>query len=82
MESFNKNPRFNGLRFPDVSKPETLEKRYTGKLSNKALSLMISLLKMNPADRLSGEEALRHTYFDDIREPEVEAELSSLIAPV
>ena len=82
MESFNKNPRFIGLKFPDVSKPETLEKRYTGTMSNKALSLMIGLLKMNPADRLTGEEALRHHYFDDIREPEVAAELSALVAPV
>ena len=27
QESFKKNPRFNGLKFPDISKPETLEKR-------------------------------------------------------
>lgn len=49
MESFNKNPRFVGFKFPDVSKPETLEKRYGGKLSRKALSLMIGLLKMDPS---------------------------------
>lgn len=55
-ESFNKNPRFLGLKFPsDVSKVETLEKKYTGKLSNKALSLMIGLLKMDPAERFTGE---------------------------
>ena len=30
MESFNKNPRFVGLKFPDISKPETLEKKYSG----------------------------------------------------
>lgn len=43
---------------------------------------MIGLLKMDPAERLTGEQALRHPYFDDIREPEVEEELTSLIAPV
>ena len=43
---------------------------------------MIGLLKMDPSDRLTGEQALRHPYFDDIREPEVEEELTSLIAPV
>ena len=37
---------------------------------------------MDPAERLTGEQALRHPYFDDIREPEVEEELTSLIAPV
>jgi hypothetical protein len=82
MESFNKNPRFVGLQFPHIAKPETLEKRYMTSLSKKALNLMIGLLKMDPAERLTGEQALRHPYFDDIREPEVEEELCSLIAPV
>ena len=81
-ESFNKNPRFIGLKFPDVSKPETLEKKYAGKLSKNAMSLMIGLLKMDPGHRLTGEQALQHAYFDDIREPETEAEMSTLIAPV
>lgn len=82
MESFNKNPRFVGLKFPEITKPETLEKRYMTSLSKKALQLMIGLLQLDPANRLTGEQALRHAYFDDIREPEVEEELSSLIAPV
>lgn len=55
MESFNKNPRFMGLKFPEINKPETLEKRYMTSLSKKALQLMIGLLKMDPADRLTGE---------------------------
>jgi cyclin-dependent kinase-like len=70
------------LKFPDISKPDTLEKRYTGKLSTKALSLMIGLLKMDPASRFTADDALKHAYFDDIREPEVAAELASLVAPV
>jgi cyclin-dependent kinase-like len=55
MESFNKNPRFVGLQFPHIAKPETLEKRYMTSLSKKALQLMIGLLKMDPAERLTGE---------------------------
>jgi cyclin-dependent kinase-like len=82
MESFYKNPRFVGLKFPEINKPETLEKRYMTSLSKKALQLMAGLLKMDPAERLTGEQALRHPYFDDIREPEIEEELTSLIAPV
>lgn len=39
-EMFSKNPRFLGLKFPNVKKPETLEKRYVGKMSKKALSFM------------------------------------------
>ncbi len=54
-ECFAKNPRFVGLKFPDLSKPETLEKRYAGKLSKRALSLMTALLKMEPSDRLTGK---------------------------
>ena len=70
QESFNKNPRFLGLKFPaDVTKLETLEKKYTGKLSKNALSLMQGLLKMDPAERFTGEQALAHPYFDDIRDP-------------
>ena len=92
-ESFNKNPRFLGLKFPqDVSKVETLDKKYTGKLSKNALSLMTGLLKMDPAERFTGEMALAHAYFDDIRDPADNAslqmtgtdndmDLSALIAP-
>jgi len=43
---------------------------------------MIGLLQLDPADRLTGEQALRHPYFDDIRDPDLEDELSSLITPV
>mmetsp|Transcript_39617 Transcript_39617/g.39198 ORF Transcript_39617/g.39198 Transcript_39617/m.39198 type:complete len:110 (+) Transcript_39617:460-789(+) len=32
-EYFSKNPRFLGYKFPNLRKPETLEKRYIGKLS-------------------------------------------------
>lgn len=78
LESFNKNPRFVGLKFPDVSKPETLEKRYSAKLSKKALSLMVGLMKMDPSQRLTGEQALMHEYFDDIREAEDVIEISSI----
>lgn len=66
-EMFSKNPRFLGLKFPDVSKPETLNKKYVGKMSKKALSLMDGLLKMDPSNRITGIAALNHPYFDDIR---------------
>ena len=54
MEIFQKNPRFIGMKFPEVTKPETLERRYLGKLSKKALNFMKSLLKMDPRERLTG----------------------------
>lgn len=69
---FAKNPRFSGLKFPDVTNPETLEKKYVGILPKKALNLMNGLLKMNPKDRISGLEALTHPYFDELREADPE----------
>ncbi len=48
-------------------------------LSKKALSLMIGLLELDPAKRLTGDQALMHAYFDDIRETEVEEELTNLV---
>jgi len=55
-EIFAKNPRFLGFRFPEISRPETLEKRYIGKLSKTALSLMKSLLKMDKNERITSNQ--------------------------
>lgn len=66
-ELFLKNPRFLGMKFPEISKPETLERRYLG-LSKKALSFMKALLRLEPSERLTSVEALEHPYFDGMRE--------------
>jgi len=66
-EMFLRNPRFVGLKFPDMTRPETLEKRYSGKMSKRALSFMKGLLRMDPAERLTGSAALEHPYFDGLR---------------
>ncbi len=68
MELCQKNPRFIGVKFPEVTKPETLEKKYLGKLSKKALAFMKTCLKMDPADRISAAEALQHPYFEGLRD--------------
>jgi len=68
MELFLRNPRFLGLKFPDMSRPETIEKRYVGKLTRKALSFMKGLLQMDPAKRFDAAAALGHSYFDGLRE--------------
>lgn len=65
---FIKNPRYVGLKFPEIQKPETLERRYLGKLSKKTLNFMKSLLKMDPKERLNVSEALAHPLFDGLRE--------------
>jgi len=72
QEDFKKNPRYIGYKFPDVSKPETLEKHYLGKMSRKAQSLMLGMLIMDPVRRLSALDCLAHEYFDGLRDAEVE----------
>lgn len=51
-----------------MTKPETLEKRYSGKMNDIELSLMHGLLDMNHHTRFTAFDALMHKYFDDIRE--------------
>ena len=59
-----------GLSFPDLSRPETLDLRYLGKLSRPALSFMKALLKVDPKDRLKDDKALEHPYFEGLHAPE------------
>jgi cyclin-dependent kinase-like len=78
QEEFQKNPRFIGLKFPDVTKPETIDKRYVGKMSLEELDLMAGLLEMDPTKRLTAYEALMHPYFDDIRDSELEQQFERI----
>lgn len=72
-ELFQTNPRFVGYKFPDsILKPETLEKRYVGKLSKKALSLMNGMLMMDPEERYTALDCLADPLFDNIRDPDIE----------
>lgn len=64
---FLRNPRFVGLKFPDMSRPETLQKKYVETLSKRSLSFMQALLQMEPSQRYSSKECLDHPYFEDIR---------------
>jgi hypothetical protein len=66
QELFMANPRFAGLKFPDMSKPETLQKKYMGKLSKRALNFMKILLSMDPNDRPSSASCLTDAYFEGL----------------
>jgi len=65
-ELFLRNPRFLGLKFPDMTRPETLEKRYLGKVTKKLIMFMKSLLKMEPTERSTAAESLDHPYLEGI----------------
>ena len=55
-----------------MTKPETIEKKYAGKLSKEGLELMNGLLIMDPKDRFSAKQALLHSFFDGLRTAEEE----------
>ena len=66
LELFMSNPRFAGLKFPDMSRPETLQKKYMGKLSKRALSFMKIMLSMEPLERPNTAMCLTNAYFDTL----------------
>ncbi len=67
-EMFLRNPRFLGLKFPDMTRPETLQRKYVGKLTKKAYNMMSLFVKMNPKDRPTGEACLEDPFFHGLRE--------------
>ena len=50
-----------------MTKPETIDKKYAGKLSKEGLELMQGLLMMDPKDRFTAKQALMHQFFDGLR---------------
>jgi cyclin-dependent kinase-like len=76
MSQFMQNPRYVGFKFPDMTRPETLQSKYQDKMSDAAISLMNvspllvrffianlllqALLQMDPDKRPTGEQCLAH----------------------
>ncbi|XP_053399121.1 cyclin-dependent kinase-like 5 isoform X3 [Mercenaria mercenaria] len=67
MNLFYNNARFSGLKFPSVSKPRSIEKRYHGILSSVMIDFMNQTLRLEPTDRFSIEECLDHVAFQTER---------------
>ena len=55
------------MKFPEIQKPETLERRYLGKISKKALNFMKNVLKMDHNERLLIYYSIDYNYFDEIK---------------
>jgi serine/threonine protein kinase len=68
QEAFQKNKHFIGLKFPEISKHETLKKRYLGKIDRIGLNFMEALLCMSPTQRMTATEALKHPYFENLND--------------
>lgn len=69
MEMFLRNPRFLGIQFPDVSRPETLEKRYMRRMPKQQMQLLKAVLVMEPRRRLTAKDAQRMPWFEGIKLP-------------
>lgn len=66
LEMFMTNPRFAGLKFPDMSRPETLQKKYMGKLAKRAMNFMRALLNMEARERMTSQQCMADPYFENI----------------
>eukprot|EP00126_Sphaerothecum_destruens_P003466 Sdes_comp17215_c0_seq1m6395 len=60
---FVKNPRFVGLKFPDMNQPETLARKYGKKLTPEMHAFMADVLHMDSSQRITSEGCLAHIYF-------------------
>lgn len=66
-ELFFQNPRFAGLKFPDMTNPEGLPVRFRRDMAlAMPVSFMESLLKIEPLQRISGKALLTHRYFEGL----------------
>ena len=63
VNMFYKNPIYDGKELLRVSKPETLERKYMGKLGPTAIDFMKGLLQLDPKKRLNDETVFKHKYF-------------------
>jgi len=62
---FFRNPRFAGLKFPDMSNPEGLPARFRRDRNlSSSVAFMESLLKIEPLRRTHGKACTCHTYFE------------------
>jgi cyclin-dependent kinase-like len=64
VNMFYKSSSFKGKELTQVTKPETLEKKYLGKLGPIAIDFMKGLLEMDPTKRLNNNTVFKHKYFD------------------
>jgi len=69
LELFYNNPNFKGRKLPEVGKPETLERRYHGKMSKQAIAFMKALLNPEPKLRLKGDAVFSHPFFENFQDP-------------
>ena len=71
INMFYSNEIYNGKELLKVSRPESLERRYFGKLGPTAIDFMKGLLQLDPNKRLNDDNVFKHKYFSCfLKEPE------------
>ena len=71
VNMFYSNDIYNGKELLRVSRPESLERRYFGKLGPTAIDFMKGLLQLDPNKRLNDDNVFKHKYFNCfLKEPE------------
>ena len=63
VNMFYKNPIYEGKKLLEISRPESLERKYMGKLGPTAIDFMKGLLQLDPKKRLNSETVFKHKYF-------------------
>ena len=72
QEEFNRNSRYQGLKFPEIPNPETIEARYAAVMNETEIDLMKQMLQMDPYKRITARQAIEHDWFDDLRSKDPE----------
>jgi glycogen synthase kinase 3 beta len=62
------NPAYVDHRFPTI-RPHPFSRVFRNRASQDAIDFIPSLLDYTPTSRLTAVEAMAHTYFDDLRDP-------------
>ena len=71
VNMFYENPIYNRKELLKVSRPESLERRYMGKLGPTAIDFLKGLLQLDPSKRINDETVFKHKYFACfMKEPE------------
>ena len=79
VDMFYRNPLYNGKNLLDVDRPETLERRYIGKLPKIAINFMKGLLELDPNKRLNGKTVFSHPYFENYMDNKKEVKTSTSV---
>ena len=66
QDTFYSNPIFQGKNLLNITKPETLERKYYGKFNKQAINFMKGLLELDPKKRINGNNVFQHPYFSKL----------------